>query len=214
MNVAHSVVEHLNREHDLAVGAARTALVHAMNCGKLLAECKAAVGQGGWSAWLAANFDGSQQTAATYMRLHHRRGELPQVESALSIRAAAKMLSTSRRRTSVPDLHELVKLIHRNNVTGQATLLGSYFSDIVDRALWKAGFRDYTDFLGSIGWTEAEAGRCELAYRRAGKALEVPYTDDDLRRQMDHLRHVAGRHDWAADRLAYIEMILSREEAA
>lgn len=81
-------IAQINAEHRAAEHALKQGLAHALEAGRLLAKQKAQVGHGGWGAWLAEHFEGSQQTAATYIRLHEHRDQLPENESALSIRQA------------------------------------------------------------------------------------------------------------------------------
>ena len=64
-----ALAESINREHAAAESTARTALSHAINAGKMLAEAKTAVGHGAWSAWVADNCRFSLRTAQVYVRL-------------------------------------------------------------------------------------------------------------------------------------------------
>jgi hypothetical protein len=59
--------------------------------GELLLEAKERVGYGQFGSWLKANFRKTQQTADTYMWLAKERRQNPELESALSIRAAKAM---------------------------------------------------------------------------------------------------------------------------
>lgn len=58
-----------NLEHALARQAGESMLEHAMKAGAALREAKAQLVHGEWLPWLAANFDGSEDTAENYMRL-------------------------------------------------------------------------------------------------------------------------------------------------
>ena len=64
-----AMADEINAEHNAACRAAQTALVHAAECGRLLIEAKAAVGHGGWLAWLEANTSVSARQSQKYMRL-------------------------------------------------------------------------------------------------------------------------------------------------
>jgi Protein of unknown function (DUF3102) len=66
---ADSLAEAIEAEHRAACCAAQTALQHAMRCGELLTEAKAAVGHGGWLAWVEANLSFGDRQARKYMRL-------------------------------------------------------------------------------------------------------------------------------------------------
>jgi hypothetical protein len=58
----------IDREHQAAIGAARTALEHAAECGRLLLEAKASVPHGDWLPWLEANTSVSARQSQRYMR--------------------------------------------------------------------------------------------------------------------------------------------------
>jgi Protein of unknown function (DUF3102) len=62
--------------HQAAYGAARTALEHAAECGRLLLEAKAAVEHGGWLPWLRQNTTVGPRQAQRDMRVASRWGEL------------------------------------------------------------------------------------------------------------------------------------------
>jgi hypothetical protein len=59
----------IDREHQAAIGAARSAVEHAITCGQLLLQAKAEVGHGGWLPWLEANTTVSARQSQRYMRL-------------------------------------------------------------------------------------------------------------------------------------------------
>ena len=83
----------IQAEHDAVESALGLAVTHAIRAGELLTAAKAEVGHGAWRDWLDANVVFTQQTAATYMRLHRRRD---QIESARSIRAAVAELAEAK----------------------------------------------------------------------------------------------------------------------
>jgi len=56
-------------EHEAAQHCASEAVAHAIRCGELLIEAKAALPHGAFGAWLAANVDFSDRTARGYMQL-------------------------------------------------------------------------------------------------------------------------------------------------
>jgi len=59
----------INRHHDAAEVAARTAIEHAFECGQLLIQAKEHVEHGGWLPWLEKNTRMSARTAQRYMRV-------------------------------------------------------------------------------------------------------------------------------------------------
>lgn len=58
-----------NEAHNEAQESFRSGTEHARRAGRALIKAKAQVAHGGWSRWLADNFDGSERTAQLYMRL-------------------------------------------------------------------------------------------------------------------------------------------------
>jgi hypothetical protein len=80
------------KEHAAAIGAAETAVSHAINCGRYLTQLKDALPHGSFLAYVERNFDFTRQTASGYMRLAVAadKGEL---ENASSIRGALKQLA-------------------------------------------------------------------------------------------------------------------------
>jgi Protein of unknown function (DUF3102) len=60
-------------EHQAAHRDARSALTHALRCGELLLEAKAAVEHGEWLNWLRANTTVTARQSQRYMRLAHYR---------------------------------------------------------------------------------------------------------------------------------------------
>ncbi len=59
----------IHGEHEAAQRCASEAVAHAIRCGELLIEAKAALPHGDFGAWLAANVAFSGRTARGYMRL-------------------------------------------------------------------------------------------------------------------------------------------------
>lgn len=74
--VAQSTVNELNHHHRKANAAARLALEHAKEAGRILQETKAALPHGAWGPWLKQNFEGSERTARRYMQVYRRWPEL------------------------------------------------------------------------------------------------------------------------------------------
>jgi hypothetical protein len=90
-----ALAEKINSEHRACERAAKSAVGHAITAGDYLAEAKDQAGHGNFGAWLEANFEGSERTAQTYMKLSRNRDALnPQRASDLSIRGALAELSS------------------------------------------------------------------------------------------------------------------------
>ncbi len=59
----------INQSHELATGAAESALLHAKRTGELLVEAKSQIDHGDWLAWLAANCEVSTRQAQRYIKV-------------------------------------------------------------------------------------------------------------------------------------------------
>jgi hypothetical protein len=93
-----------NEYHTKAEGSARSALEAAWIAGSALLAAKDQLGHGEWLPWVQANFYGSRQTAADYMRIAKNVGNADNVVSSLhlenttqSINAALNAISKSTR---------------------------------------------------------------------------------------------------------------------
>lgn len=84
----------IRREHESASTAARSALEHALEAGRLLAEAKAAIPHGEWESYVEDSCCIAPRTASLYLRLHRNRDRLPnrQHVADLSVRQAARLL--------------------------------------------------------------------------------------------------------------------------
>ncbi len=58
----------INEAHTVALGSARTAIEHAIECGRLLIEAKDQVEHGEWRKWVETNTTVSHRTAQLWMR--------------------------------------------------------------------------------------------------------------------------------------------------
>lgn len=63
------LAEQINREHHAAESSAKSAIEHALECGRLLTEAKAQLKHGGWLAWLEGNCHVKKRQAQKYMAL-------------------------------------------------------------------------------------------------------------------------------------------------
>ncbi len=95
----------INREHDQAITAARTALEHARACGELLIQAKTQVGHGGFLEWLEANCRVKPRQSQKYMKLAR---EWPTIEAKcefdahLTIDGALALTNYSSRQQETP----------------------------------------------------------------------------------------------------------------
>ena len=88
----------IRHEHEAASAAAGAALSHALEAGRLLAEARATVPNGGWEAYVRDACGIAPRTASLYQRLHRHRDRLPnrQHVADLSVRQAARLLEQPR----------------------------------------------------------------------------------------------------------------------
>lgn len=84
----------IRQEHEAASTAARSALEHALEAGRLLAEAKRKIGHGSWESYVKESCGIAPRTARLYQRLHRHRDRLPnrQHVAELSVRQAARLL--------------------------------------------------------------------------------------------------------------------------
>ena len=97
--------ERIEAEHRAAIGAARTAIEHAVECGRLLIEAKAQIGHGGWLAWVEEHLTFGARQATKYMRLQRHRGHLANRNcgSDLGVNAALGLLATPKNHVGAGD---------------------------------------------------------------------------------------------------------------
>lgn len=106
-----TLASEINAHHQAAEEAAFSALDHARAAGDLLIEAKTRCGHGTWSAWLVANFRGSERTAQRYMKLATGWAELEAKTtrvSDLSLREAVKLLEVPREAKPSPQADEVI----------------------------------------------------------------------------------------------------------
>ncbi|GMU22148.1 MAG: hypothetical protein AMXMBFR13_22360 [Phycisphaerae bacterium] len=99
IQTADRLAEQIREEHRQAEAAIGQALEHALRCGDLLIEAKAACPAGTWSTWVTENCGFSLRTAQSYIRLAGRRADLgldAQRAAPLSIREACRLIADPR----------------------------------------------------------------------------------------------------------------------
>jgi hypothetical protein len=72
----NQIVEKISTEHEAAAGGLRIKLIHAINCGELLAQAKADLPPEEWSKWLTDNCHFSNRLVQLYMHLAESHLEL------------------------------------------------------------------------------------------------------------------------------------------
>ena len=86
----------INVEHRAAEAAARTAIEHALNAGRLLTEAKSQLPHGEWLPWLEANTEVSPRQSQRYMRVAKNWSAIEgknDAASHLTIDGALKLLT-------------------------------------------------------------------------------------------------------------------------
>src|SRR3954469_19186217 len=105
------IARRIHVAHDFAGAAARSAIEHAIECGRLLIEAKTSLPHGKWLGWLEANTVVSARQSQKYMRLAEgvETGKC-EVDAHLTIDGAMKLLAAPTEEASSGDwLDALVK---------------------------------------------------------------------------------------------------------
>jgi len=94
----------IRREHEAASTAARSALDHALECGRLLAQARECIAHGGWESFVRDRCGIAPRTARLYLRLDANRGRLAnrQHVAGLTVRQAAMELAEPRVKAELP----------------------------------------------------------------------------------------------------------------
>lgn len=105
--IAEQLAGRIRAAHHAASTAAQTALGHALEAGRLLAEAREAVPHGGWGDYVAS-CGIADRTASLYMRLHRHRDRLEdrQRVADLSVRQAARLLAEPKAKAEAPPVVE------------------------------------------------------------------------------------------------------------
>lgn len=85
----------IRREHEAASKAARSALEHALEAGRLLSRAREGIGHGGWETFVRDRCGIAPRTARLYLRLDANRERLAnrQRVAGLTVREAARLLA-------------------------------------------------------------------------------------------------------------------------
>jgi hypothetical protein len=88
----------IRREHEAASAAALSALGHALECGRLLAQARQGIAHGGWESFVRDRCGIAPRTASLYQRLHANRERLAnrQRVAGLTVREAARLVAEPR----------------------------------------------------------------------------------------------------------------------
>jgi len=89
------LAEAIVAEHQAAQRAWEGAVMHAVECGRLLIHAKETIAHGQWIPWLEENFPASVRTAQGYMRLA-RHGEDAQALAHLGVEGALRAMAEPR----------------------------------------------------------------------------------------------------------------------
>jgi hypothetical protein len=85
----------INRLHDAAISAVRTALQNAIRAGEVLASAKAILPHGSWYGWLQDHTDVGVRQAQRYMKLYRERDKI-NASSATHLSNALEIVSAPK----------------------------------------------------------------------------------------------------------------------
>lgn len=94
----------IRQEHAAVSAAAQSALQHALEAGRLLADARRNIPHGSWESYVKDSCGIAPRTASLYLRLHRKRDRLPnrQHVADLSVRQAARLLEQPKVKTEAP----------------------------------------------------------------------------------------------------------------
>lgn len=137
-----ALVDEINAAHGACLGAAKDALSHAIEVGKLLVGAKAKMGHGGWLEWVHENCEFSEQTARAYMLVARRSSQLNrQCIGDLPFNQAVRLLSGKALSGDGPGVSPSVGLGATCTVADLQGLIsaGKRFATIYADPPWKYG---------------------------------------------------------------------------
>lgn len=99
----------IRREHEAAGNAARSALDHALEAGRLLAQAREGIPHGGWESFVRDRCGVAPRTARLYLRLDANRERLAdrQRVAGLTVREAAQVLAEPKVEPLAPNVDYL-----------------------------------------------------------------------------------------------------------
>jgi len=128
----------INAEHHACENAARSAVLHAHNVGRMLLQAKSEMSHGKWRTWMADHLKFSERTAQRYMligeHLTHEEIEEATRVSDLSTRAAIEMVRDKQKPDRDKDMP--FELLHELDVWGK--MMQKRYAEFPDR--WKEEF--------------------------------------------------------------------------
>jgi hypothetical protein len=91
----------IRREHEAASTAAQSAIEHALEAGRLLAQAREGIPHGGWESFVREHCGIAPRTARLYMQLDDRRDRIANREhvAVLTLRAAARFMAEPKVKT-------------------------------------------------------------------------------------------------------------------
>lgn len=234
----------INGAHRECEKSVHDTIRHALHAGDLLIEAKRQIGHGGFGKWLAENFDGSERTAQTYMRIARSRAAIegnPQRAADLTVRAATAQIAKVARFTRVakqaeetrsaciqagtPTLQGRQLYILRNEaekkwcVILRKNAVGAQLPELLDKARSKP---DHAALLQDAKDREARAVKladeAELLKRQAANIRRTVDAAiiDDIRDEHGEPKPFSETFDFAIDSPALDDHLktLSREQLA
>ncbi|MDA1136423.1 MAG: DUF3102 domain-containing protein [Proteobacteria bacterium] len=91
------IADDINKQHQLSIKSAKTAIEYAHKTGELLTEAKLYVKHGEWNDWILNNCQFSTRTARAYMQLSKRQlsADLT-IDQTLALMVTPKVRDTAR----------------------------------------------------------------------------------------------------------------------
>jgi hypothetical protein len=200
-----TLADDINREHQAAETAARSAIAHALQAGLLLIEAKRRLPHGEFLPWLKENCVVSERQAQNYMRAA-RNWQALEAKSApgadLTLKGALRLLSNRRTRPWRFPIHEFCRILPWMTKSGMDSLTG----DIKRHGL----HHPITIYQGRI-----LDGKCR--YRACLRAGVAPSFVEFRGNELEALAYVVSmnlmRADYSQDQLAAAYVWLEREQA-
>lgn len=170
--------EAINAAHDAAQAAARSAVQHALEAGRLLIEVKAGLEHGELTGWIAEHCRFSPRTARAYMKLARDYETLPEAKRQ---RVASLPFRDAVRELAAPKLDDAETVVARGAETARRARDLSPVMEAIDAKI--AELREFVrryDELGSEGRAYFLA-RSEITAKMVNRWREKLKDEDGFR---------------------------------
>jgi hypothetical protein len=172
-----SIGDTIEAEHQAAQHDARSALAHALECGRLLLEAKTAVAHGDWLAWLAEHTTVTSRQSQRYMRLGRELAADPvkyDTVSHLTLSGALAQLASPR--TRIPPPLDLAGDWEAASAWAQSVLDGPF--TVWDFEVEDGGGWIFTKLMHQMGMPAVVAALADMEHEHGVPALRLASSDD------------------------------------